>query len=291
MRGELMLSNARNRYLLRRIEKTLEEVIAAQQAVMKRSRYRPSAVGVAFGDDAAMAPLNVQTPGGANVSIRGRIDRIDRLPGSQNAIVIDYKLRGETLSLQHAYHGLALALVADLLALAGDARETSGRPLTPVAAFYVEMLRFFKDVEHPDEALDPADERYHLRIKPRGIFEAGALDDIDPGLASGRSEVVAAYRSKDGSFGYRNSTDVAEESEFAALLAHARRRIGELADRILSGDIAISPYRLARQSPCSTCEYRGVFRFETSNNRYHHLVPMNREGTLEKLREGASDAT
>ena len=133
----------------------------------------------------------------------------------------------------------------------------------------------------------PADERYHLRIKPRGIFEAGALGDIDPGLSAGRSEVVAAYRSKDGSFGYRNSTDVAAESEFAALLAHARRRIGELADRILAGrhcDFALSAR--PRQSPCSTCEFRGVCRFETAMNRYHHLTPMNREQTLEILREG-----
>ena len=52
MRGELMLSTARNRYLLRRVEKTLQEVIAAQQAMMKHSRYRPSRVGVAFGEDA-----------------------------------------------------------------------------------------------------------------------------------------------------------------------------------------------------------------------------------------------
>ncbi|HWE04984.1 MAG TPA: PD-(D/E)XK nuclease family protein [Tepidisphaeraceae bacterium] len=290
LRGELMLSTARNRYLLQRIEKTLEEVIAAQRAMMNRSRYRPGGAGVAFGDDAAIEPLQIQTPAGAQASVHGRIDRVDHLSGSANAIVIDYKLRGETLSLQHAYHGLSLTLLADLLALQAGGRNEKGEPLTPIAAFYVEMLRSLDDVAHPEEAPDPADEAYHLRIKPRGIFESSALGDIDTGCGNGRSSVVAAYRSRDGSFGYRNSTDVAGPAEFAALLDHARRRIGELADRILGGDIGISPYRLARQSPCPACEYRGVCRFETTINRYRHLTPMNREQIFDKVREGGSDA-
>ena len=150
-----MLSNARNRYLLRRIEKTLEEVIAAQQAIFNRSRYRPNAVGVAFGEGAAMPPLSIQTPAGAELNVLGRIDRIDRLPDSQNAIAIDYKLGGQTLSLQDAYHGLSLTLLADLLALQGDGKSPTEPALTPVAAFYVQMLRSFNDVDHPDELRTP----------------------------------------------------------------------------------------------------------------------------------------
>ena len=95
----------------------------------------------------------------------------------------------------------------------------------------------------------------------------------------------ASRSSADGSFGFRATTDVADAGEFAALLAHVRRRLGELADRVMSGDVAVAPYYMNQETPCPRCEYRCVCRFEPSTGRYRHLSPMGREGVLERVRE------
>jgi ATP-dependent helicase/nuclease subunit B len=54
LRGELMLSSARNEYLLARVEKTLAEVVAAHREMMRRGQFRPAQSGLRF--DAATRP-------------------------------------------------------------------------------------------------------------------------------------------------------------------------------------------------------------------------------------------
>src|SRR5665213_3229122 len=259
-----MLSTARNRYLLTRVEQTLDQVIASQREAMKLGGYRPIRAGVAFGEGSLLPPLRLTTPGGAKVQVRGKIDRVDALPGAGDAAVFDYRLSVEPLSIQRVYHGLSLQLLTYLLLLQGAGEELAGRPLTPTAAFYLQLLRSFGDVKHPDEALDPSDPRYLLAHKPRGVFHARALPDLDSGCGEGFSMAVAAYIKKDGTF-------------------------GAIADQIISGKIDVAPYRLNRVSPCPGCEYRGVCRFETSVNSYHHLASMDRGQVLEKLGQEARD--
>jgi ATP-dependent helicase/nuclease subunit B len=288
LRGEIMLGSARNRYLLGRIERTLEQVIATQREMMRRSRFRPAHVGVTFGEDGKLPALQVVTPKGEQVSVHGKIDRVDSMPADGQFAVFDYKLSVQPLSMQKVYHGLTLQLLAQLLALQAGGENLAGRALAPAGAFYLQLLRYFNDLDHPDEALDPSDPRFLLAHKPRGVFHASALEHFDSQCAEGHSLVVQAYLKKDGSFGYRDSTDVTAAEEFHALLLHVRRRMGEIADQVLAGTIDINPSRLNRESPCPRCEFRGVCRFETTVNTYRILDPMKRDEVLVKLREEAA---
>jgi ATP-dependent helicase/nuclease subunit B len=283
LRGELMLSSARNQYLLRRVEKTLASFVAAQREMLKRGSFQPARAAVAFGQGGGLPPLRVQTPGGSELLLRGKIDRVD-LTDSGESAVFDYRLGSSPLSLGEVYHGLSLQLLTYLLVVQASGQELAGRPLTPTAAFYLQLLRRPGDVKHPSEALDPSDPKFHLRVKPRGVLVDHSVAVIDTQLETGFSEVVSAYRKQDGSFGRRGATDVADGAEFAALLGHVRRRLGELADRILSRDVGVAPYRLNRESPCPQCDYRSVCRFEPAVNHYRHLAPLRREDVLDKLR-------
>ncbi|MDB5171885.1 MAG: ATP-dependent deoxyribonuclease subunit, partial [Phycisphaerales bacterium] len=237
LRGEIMLGSARNRYLLARVERTLEQVLATQRELMKRSRFRPAHAGVAFGEGGRLPALRVTTPRGHEVNLHGKIDRVDTHQDDGKFAVFDYKLSVAPLSLQKVYHGLSLQLLTYLLVLQSGGEQFAGRPLSPAAGFYLQLLRFFGDVKHPDEALDPTDPRFLLALKPRGVFHADSLSDFDAECSEGPSIVVQAYVKKDGSFGYRDSSDVAEAEEFHALLEHVRRRIGEIADQVVSGTI------------------------------------------------------
>jgi ATP-dependent helicase/nuclease subunit B len=283
LRNELMISSARNRYLLRRVERAIAQVIESQCEAMRRGTFRPQRSGLKYGDG-GIAPLRVMTPGGAEVLVRGSIDRVDH--AGQHVAVVDYRLGSNQLSLQEVYHGLSLQLLTGLLALQDGGRTPGGRPALPAAAFYLQMVRHLQDVDHPDEAADPASVAFKLRVKPRGVIEAGAVPALDAGLAEGTSEVVNVHVKKGGGFGNRRRSDVAEPAEFAALLAHVRSRIARIADRILGGDVAIAPYKLGTESPCPRCEFHGVCRFEPSVNRYRHLSTLGREQALQRMTEG-----
>ncbi|HET6246509.1 MAG TPA: PD-(D/E)XK nuclease family protein, partial [Tepidisphaeraceae bacterium] len=93
LRGELMLSTARNRYLLQRVERMLGDLIASQQCMMRRTRYRPTRAGVSFGkSNTGLPALPFTSPRGVQVNMQGRIDRVDTIPGGTDAMVVDYRL-------------------------------------------------------------------------------------------------------------------------------------------------------------------------------------------------------
>lgn len=289
LRGEIMLSSARNRYLLGRIEQTLEEVTAGQEAAARRGQFVPAFAELTFGGAKGKLPgLEVTTPGGRKVVLQGKIDRVDVIAGEAAFAVIDYKLHGNRLMLDRVYHGLSLQLLTYLLVLRENGEKLMGRKMTPAAAFYVKLLRQLDEVKHPDDVLAEDAAPVDLRVKPRGIFEESCLPALDDQCVKGYSQVVNAYVKGDGTLGNRGTTDVAEAEEFAGLIEYVRRRVGELGDLILEGRIDVHPYQIQGISPCPNCEFRAVCRFDPAINRYKHLEPMGREMVLQKVLEGGN---
>jgi ATP-dependent helicase/nuclease subunit B len=275
----------RDRYLLERARKTLGQFIASQRELLKRSRFRPAFAAVRFGDGESMQSLELTTPAGRRVSLHGQIDRVDVLDGGNDCCVINYRLKASALSMDRVYHGLSLQLLANLLVMRANGRQLSPNGLAAAGAFILQVPREIKDHPHPDEALDPGDPNFHLSIKPRGIFTAGRLTQLDREFAGGQSAVVQAFVKKDGTPGRRSTSDVAEKAEFGALLKHVEQRLGELAGEIASGDISIAPYRLNETSPCAHCDYQGMCRFHAPPDNYRRLDVHGRDGVLTLLTE------
>jgi ATP-dependent helicase/nuclease subunit B len=283
--GELMLSNARNRYLLKRIQDTLEQIIAQQREIAARSDLKTAHSNIHFGSaESRLTALRIKTPGGKEIELRGQIDRVDVLEKEAAFAVFDYRLYGDSLNLTRVRHGLSLGLLASLALVQDQSQKlTKSEKLSPVAAFYLRLLRQLEKVDHPDEAAAPGDPEFHRRARPRGIFNADYFPSLDKSCGEGYSEVVSAQIKKDGTFGSRNSTDVAEPVEFEALLKEVRRQLGKLGDQIMEGEVEIRPYRLGTITPCSSCKYRGVCRFDPSINRYRNIQGMRRDQVLEEL--------
>jgi ATP-dependent helicase/nuclease subunit B len=100
--------------------------------------------------------------------------------------------------------------------------------------------------------------------------------------------VIQVQLNKDGRFGNRRASDVADRAEFDALLAHVRQKLADLADAVLSGEIRVHPYRINTNTPCPRCGYRSVCRFDPSVDRYNNLAPMGREQVLVQLTQGGA---
>jgi ATP-dependent helicase/nuclease subunit B len=286
LRDELMLSSARNRYLLDRIQRTLQLVASAARAAGRRGHGRPGWTDVRFGDDggATLPPLQLRTPGGAQVRISGKIDRIDLLPGGA-AAAIDYRLWGGGLDAPAAFHGLSLQLLTFMLVLQHNGQHLAGGKLTAAAAFCVQLARKMRR-RNLDKSVAPDDPLFHLEHKPRGIFDLRFLNQLDKDLGQGSSDVVQVFIKKDGTVGRAQTSDAAGADELAALLRHVEKRIGELADRMIGGEIGIRPYRIGRTTPCPNCKYRDLCRFEPRPGSYDDLESMTKDVMLRKVMEG-----
>lgn len=235
--------------------------------------------------EAALPPLRVVTPKGRTVLVRGRIDRVDVGQVGRNlaAVVLDYKSsRGRRLDLAEVLHGLALQLLSYLLVLQDHGESWAGEPLLPVGVFYSPILGGVRSVarvepRHDEEAFQAAP------FKPRGVFDAGFLKELDGEAGSGRSQRYAAFVKKDGSMGHIDTTDVASREQLERLLDHTRRRIGGLADAILEGEIGVHPVRLGEWTPCRWCPYGAVCRIEPLMGNVRELAKLTRVEVLDEL--------
>lgn len=280
---DLMLEDARSEFLCDRSRGHLSRVTRWQRDFARLGRFVPAAAEFAFGYRRRPdAVVRIKTPKGRDVLLRGKIDRVDvaDLGDELLGMVIDYKrARSRQLNPAEVYHGLALQLVGYLIALKQSGDSLAGRPIRPVAALYLPLLEPFKSVAHPDENKGKS-------YQCRGILDASALEVIDSSVRPGNdggSKFVAAKLKNDGC--PHSACDLAETQQISAVVSHVQRRMGELADAIMDGQIDIRPYRLNRRMPCTFCVYKPVCRYDLEMVECRHLESMRRGDVLERLAE------
>ena len=186
------------------------------------------------------------TASGAEVTIGGTIDRLDALPDGSGLAVYDYRLGSRQLSLQEVYHGLSLQLLTGLLAPPRH-RPARRRVLPP------------DDPRHrrgqtPLRGPRPVRPEILLRVKPRGVVHEKYVNAMDASLGAGvKSDVIQVQMNKDGGFGNRRASDVADSAEFDALLAHVRKNSPTSSDAVLSAaKSASTPTASAPTRPAPT---------------------------------------
>jgi len=275
-----MVSLSRDAYLLSRSRDALHRVLLAQRTLGGAGRTRPKGTEVPFGfeDSLSLPALEIRTPKGKRVIVRGYIDRVDiaELADESLCVVVDYKkARDKRLDLTGAYHGTSLQLIGYLLALSDHGESLTGRPVRPIGAFYVSFSTKYTTVDHPDDAKDKnSTETPHA---PRGLISMDDLEILDVDHPDGtRGGRYKAYLTKKGAIGDFDRSDAASKKQFQDLLNHTRRKIGELADQIHEGDVTVRPVRLGTYSPCSWCKMRSVCRFEIGRDEVRYVEKMKR---------------
>jgi len=287
------LSHARDRYMLARSSSELARVIEMQQRLTRSGSFRPRRAELKFGldDDAGIPALELTTPAGRRVLLRGVVDRVDlaEVADEMLGVVIDYKrTRDKRLNLADVYHGLSLQLLAYLLVLEQRGETLGGRPVTPIGAFYMSLSAGYTSVDHPDDAEGKQTRtRSH---RPRGVFDVSRLSTLDRDTSTGWSPLYAVYRKRDGDLGNVEKSDAADSHSFSALMEHTRIQLGVLADRVLDGEIGVSPYRLGKFSPCRWCSFDTVCRMEPGSTRIRFFESLKRSDVFRLVtnRQGAS---
>jgi len=282
------LSDARSAYRLRRSASDLARVIQAQRKLAQSGSSRPRATELPFGFDEpdGLPAMELSTPAGRRVLLRGYMDRVDlvELGDELLGIVIDYKRTPEKrLSLGEVYHGLSLQLLGYLLVLAERGQTLAGRPVRPIGALYVSLTSQYNSVDHPGR-VSPRDQGLGGTYRPRGLLLADDFDALDRSLdPGGWSDTYSLYRKKDGELGHIDESDAADTASFQGLLEHTRVKLGQLADGILNGNVAVNPYRLGTFSPCTWCPMSSVCRFEMGISEVRFLDSLKRSEVFRRL--------
>ena len=252
-----MLSTARNKYLLQRIERTLGQVIASLREMLARGRFRPAHAGVSFGDESGKLPAYpLRTPGGAEVRVSGKIDRID-VAAEDGARGLRLQARRQpALGRQPLPRPVAAAL--DLPARAGGERRATDRqaPHPRGGASTSSSCAGCRTSITPTTRSTPRTPCSTSATSRRGVFDGRFLRALDSQVRAGESSEGRQRLHQAGrQFGHRDRSDAANAQEFSTLLGFVRTRLGQIADEVIAGRIDVAPYRIGRTTPCPRCEY------------------------------------
>lgn len=262
--------------------------IEGQQTTVGQTPLQPTMTEQKFGDDDAMPALKLTTSDEKKILVRGKIDRVDlRSTGNVTlAVVFDYKRSlGKKLKLDEVYHGLALQLLAYLLVIRDHCGQTN---IVPGGAFYLPLISPYKELKHPGEA-DVENFTPFEDFKPRGVIDFDWINELDPNLESKQSDAFSVYKKSDGSLGKIDTTDAVDHGDLPKLLGHVRRKMTELAEAWINGDIQVKPVRLGNMMACTYCPYRSVCRFEYATGNTRDFATMRRSQVLAAIAEQMGD--
>lgn len=294
--ADALHSDARSAYTINRLKRILCRSAWVLHEQLAAGSFRPSGFEVSFADAGNLEMVNVSLGGHGRMHLQGRIDRIDTAQ-TEDAVyvkVVDYKSGMAEFDPVSFYYGLQLQLVVYLnSALEIEQRLHPERVAVPAGIFYYRMQ---DPVLEKEAGADEAAMRERLlkKLRPDGIINEDdeVLELLDHGF-SGDSLVIPAGRKKDGSLKAASKTVTPEQ--FQTLSRFARRKLTQLGERMLGGEVAPDPYEADGRTPCDYCDYADVCGFDRKipGSCPHRLEPLGKDEVWirmeQELKQEASD--
>jgi ATP-dependent helicase/nuclease subunit B len=290
VQSQILLSTQRHQVMARKLRDIVTHASAVLGEHAALSAFKPVGLELSFGPQGLLPPLSLQLEGGSWMDIAGKIDRVDAAESSSGLLlrIMDYKSSAMKLKLDEVAHGLSLQMLTYLDVVVTHAPHWLGRAAKPAGVLYFHVqnpLLLTPNGMPPDEARNALFRQY--RMQGLLVSDGESVKLMDESLNQGnKSAVIPVEFKKDGTFSARSQ--VANRSEWEVLRGSVRSQIRKIGKRIVDGDVAITPYRLDKRSPCAYCDFRPVCHFDSQveGNAYQSL---SKAGSREQLWQRLAD--
>lgn len=256
-------SSARSEYTVRRLKRILCRSAWALHEQLASGSFRPTGFEVSFEDAGDLEAVNVRFGEKGRIRLQGRIDRIDTAETEEAVYVkiVDYKSGMTQFDPVSLYYGLQLQLVVYLnAALEMERRLHRNKEVVPAGIFYYHMQDPVLDLE-PGLDEQTARERLLKKLRPDGILNSDEeiMRMLDHHLG-GDSLVIPVGLKKDGK--PKAASSVVTTEQFTLLSDFVAEKLRSMGERMLEGEIGVSPYADKNGSACDYCLYGEVCGFD-----------------------------
>ena len=258
-----VFEDARNSYLLKRMETTAKRTIWALMLQVRKGKFVPSGFEVSFSRAERLDAVQFQLGEDEKMRLRGRIDRIDTYETDDKVYVkiIDYKSGNTSFSLLNFYYGLQLQLVVYMnVALELTKKMYKGKDTEPAGIFYYHIT-------DPMVDSDGGESEEEIRQSILEQLKVGGLVNEDPKIYgamdtdfTGTSSVIPVALKADGSL--KAASKTASAYEFGLMSDYVRKKIEHVGKEIFAGNVSVKPYLLGDRSGCDYCPYHTICGFD-----------------------------
>ncbi len=286
--GFRLMKDSRSAYALTRVRRIMGRTIWALLIQIRSGIFKPSAFEVSFAQREDLSSVNIALSSEEMMRLKGRIDRIDACEQEENVYVkvVDYKSGNTRFDLAALYYGLQLQLVVYLnAAMELEKRIHPGKEVIPAGIFYYNIKDPILEMEGEAEP-EKIREQILKELRVNGVVNdrEEILDALDRSH-SGNSRVIPVSYLKNGSLGKTSKTMNTEE--FSRMSSYVNKKLKQLGEEILKGNVEVNPYQKKEGTACDYCEFREVCGFDpkTEPEAYRRLKELSREEVLARMEE------
>lgn len=263
MMAKNVFSQGRIDALKTRLKSLVAKSVWAICEHVSRGEFEPAAFELSFDKNGDIAPVTVTLPTGEELTMIGRIDRVDTYENQGKLFIkiIDYKSGNKSYSLADIFNMTTLQLSVYMIAVTENAKEKLGANDTEFGGMF-----YFKLDDPIEEAVpdnDAADDKSLKAFKMSGLVSDNpdVIKAMDNSLSSGWSAIIPVYMTKDGTPS-KSQSKLADPEQYEKLKRYVKSAVTKIGREIIEGNVDIRPVRNRDISPCSYCRYRVVCGFD-----------------------------
>ncbi|NRY11348.1 helicase-exonuclease AddAB AddB subunit [Clostridium beijerinckii] len=272
--NSILNSTKKFKYLAQRFKRVISKSVSVIASQIGKGEFEVFKTEFDFGSYSSGEAITLNLNDNEKVYLQGRIDRIDKLDldGETYIRIIDYKTGAKKFDLNELYYGLQMQLLVYLDALIKNSKYILDKQVKPGAILYfkiddpiIKSKKEMTDEEVEKEVLSA------LKMKGLVLKDARVVKAMDKDI-EGYSLVIPASFKADGSF--KATSDVVTEEEFRILREYVNRKMIEICEEMLSGDIKIQPTKNSNIAHCEYCDFSSICQFDTEikDNKYKIII-------------------
>lgn len=255
---ELFTSSYRNEYMLERMKRISKRAVWAMEQHIKRGDFTPEEYEIAFSERNHLDSMTFTLEDGETMTFSGVVDRMDSMEDGENKYlkIIDYKSGNQKFDFAKIFHGLQMQLIIYMNAMMELYEKKSGKRVYPAG-----MLYFHLDdpIVKADES-EAAKEKILKELKMSGVVNEDfhLIDQMEHAGSEGFLTLpVRATKN-----GYDKRSSILNTTQLMNLGKFVEKKMTELGNSLMKGDISIRPYEYEGKKPCEYCEFKNVCAYE-----------------------------
>ncbi len=257
-------ATSRHLFLTEKLTQTAKNALSAVVHQVQAGSFVPFTTELDLSSDERVTPIKLKTPSGLEITLNGKIDRIDRCGDEYR--IIDYKSSAKELDLGEIYNGTMLQLFVYSNALKEFFGQSKGM-------FYFGVIPDISEVKSIDEKSSINMKSYILNgflVGDNDVFE-----QMDKAFDGKNSDV---FKNKKLMF-----------TEYEALSKKVFEHIESYSEEISKGSFPISPAASKKTDGCMYCKFKSVCGFDTSVGQYRELPKLSDKDVRGLIREEEED--